>query len=314
MARRLRDSVVVITGASSGIGRATALRFASKGATVVLNARTESELRELASACERLGSRPLVLPADVTDEAAMKDLAQLAAGAFRRIDVWVNNAAVSLFSLFEESPPEAFRQVIETNLFGYVHGARAALPYFHQQGGGVLINVSSVFGTMGAPYLSAYVTSKYAIRGLSECLRQESRDSNIRVVTILPASIEPPVLSQAAHATDRALPPLEPLYPADRVARAIVRSAVRPKREVYVGSTRRRRQFLRPLTLPVRAPLSPARPSPAPGNLLAPVPPVVASGRWRDATYVRKGLLLGLLAVPVLLGWRWLAQGRGLFF
>ena len=222
--------IVVITGASSGIGRATALRFAAKGATVVLTARSESALRQLASECERLGARTLVLPADVTDEASLHELAQLAAGAFQRIDVWVNNAEESLFVSLKDTPPEAFRQQAETHLAGYLQGARAALPAFRQQGHGVLvINVSSVFGTLGASYQNAYATSKYALRGLSECLRLEGREAHVRVVTVLPATLTTPLLHQGASATHKRVKTLEPLYAADRIARAIVRSALHPR-------------------------------------------------------------------------------------
>jgi NAD(P)-dependent dehydrogenase (short-subunit alcohol dehydrogenase family) len=308
-ARRLRESVVVITGASSGIGRATALRFARKGATVVLTARSESALRQLASECERLGARTLVLPSDVTDEASQHELAQLATGAFQRIDVWVNNAEESLFVSLKDAPPEAFRQQVETHLAGYLQSGRAALPAFRQQGHGVLINVSSVFGTLGAPYQNAYATSKYALRGLSECLRLEGKGAHVRVVTVLPATLTTPLLHQGASATHRRVRTLEPLYAADRIARAIVRSALHPKREVYVSGVAPRSRLLRSLVqrLPDTA-------TPASSHRLEPDTPAPLSGHRRHATPLRTGLLLGLLAVPVLLGWRWLTHSRGFFF
>jgi NAD(P)-dependent dehydrogenase (short-subunit alcohol dehydrogenase family) len=311
-ARRLRDSVVVITGASSGIGRATALRFARKGATVVLTASNEAALQQLAVECTRLGAQALALPADVMDENAMKDLAQLAAGAFRRIDVWVNNAAESLFVRFEDTPPEAFRQLVEASLFGYVHGARAALPSFRQQGRGLLINVSSVFGTLGAPYLNAYATAKYALRGLSESLRKEGRDAHLRVVTVLPATLSTPLLKARASSSRRAAAPLEPLYAADRVARAIVRSSLHPKREVYVNGTGPRPRLLR--TLVRRRPFQAPPTHAAAGSRPVPASPSAVSMGERPRSPLRRGLLLGLLAVPLLLGWRWLAQSRGFFF
>lgn len=307
-ARRLRGSVVVITGASSGIGRATALRFARKGATVVLTARGESELRQLASECARMGARTLVLPANVSDEASMHEAAQLALGAFQRIDVWVNNAEESLFVSFKDAPPATFREYVETHLAGYLQGARAALPLFRQQGHGVLINVSTVFGTLGATYQNAYATSKYALRGLSESLRLEGRGANVRVVTVLPATLTTPLLHQGATATHKRVRTLEPLYAADRIARAIVRSAVHPKREVYVSGAAPRTRLLRSLV----------RRRTAPAPLLAGHPlasdPTVGSVLRSNTTPLRAGLLLGLLAVPVLLGWRWLSHSRGFFF
>ena len=131
--RRLRDSVVVITGASSGIGRATSLAFARRGATVVIAARRELLLKELAAECQRMSGLSLAVPTDVTDSTACENLARRAIESFGRIDVWVNNAAVTAFGRLEETPADASRQVIETNLLGCMHGARAALPYFREQ-------------------------------------------------------------------------------------------------------------------------------------------------------------------------------------
>jgi short-subunit dehydrogenase len=242
MPRKIADSVIVVTGASSGIGRATALEFAGKGGTVVLAARRADALREVADECERRGGRALAMPTDVTDEAQVQALAQRAIDTFGRIDVWVNNAAVTLFARFEEAPTEVYRQVFETNLFGYIHGARAVMPFFREQGSGVLINVDSVVASAPQPYTSAYVASKYAIRGLFECLRMElslEDDHDLHVCTVLPASIDTPLFQQAANYTGREVRALEPVYAPEQVAEAIVALAERPKREVVVGNAGR---------------------------------------------------------------------------
>jgi NAD(P)-dependent dehydrogenase (short-subunit alcohol dehydrogenase family) len=248
---RIRDSVVVITGASSGIGRACAFEFAGRGAAVVLAARREEPLEELAAACRKRTGLAVAVPTDVTDENAVRELARRTVEQFGRIDVWVNNAAVSLVGRFLEAPPEVFRQVIETNLFGYIHGARAALPYFHEQGRGVLINNATVFGRVGPPFLTAYVTSKFGILGFTESLRQEVRRDGIRVCAVLPASIDTPIFQHAANFSGRAVRPLDPVSSPTRVARAIVRCARHPRAEVVVGRGARRmlvaRLFLRPL-------------------------------------------------------------------
>jgi NAD(P)-dependent dehydrogenase (short-subunit alcohol dehydrogenase family) len=170
--RDLSQSVVVVTGASSGFGRATALGFAREGSALVLAARGEPPLHQLAGECEALGTQTLVVPTDVRVEAQVQALADRALERFGHFEVWVNNAGVIAYGPFRDVPSEVFRAVIETNLMGQVHGARAALAVFTRQRDGVLINMSSVWGRATTPDVSAYVTSKFAIRAFSECLRR----------------------------------------------------------------------------------------------------------------------------------------------
>jgi NAD(P)-dependent dehydrogenase (short-subunit alcohol dehydrogenase family) len=185
--RDLANCVVVITGASSGIGRAAAYLFADEGSRLVLAARAERPLNDVAAECERRGTRAAAVPTDVRDEDAVERLAQAAVERFGRLDVWVSGAGVMAYGHFEEVPAEIFRAVIETNLLGQVHGARSALRRFREQHSGVLINMSSVWGRVSAPDVSAYVTSKFAVRAFSECLRQGLRaEPNIDVATMLP--------------------------------------------------------------------------------------------------------------------------------
>jgi short-subunit dehydrogenase len=186
-----------------------------------------------------LGARALAIPTDVTQEDAMRELARRTIETFGRIDVWVNNAAVTVFGRFEETPTHALRRVIDVNLLGYVHGARAVLPYFREQNGGVVINVASQVAVMGEPFASYYVMTKFAIRGLGECLRQELRDTRIDVCTLMPAAIDTPLYQQGANYMGRAARPLKPVYDARMVARDIVRLARRPKRERYSGMSGR---------------------------------------------------------------------------
>lgn len=232
--------MVVITGASSGIARATALRIAELRGTLVLASRQENALRELANECERRGGGALAVATDVTSEEQVRNLADRAVATFGRIDAWVNAAAVTMLAKFEDAPPEAFRRILETNFFGSVHGARAVLPRFRQQGHGVLINIASVLGKVGSPYASAYVASKFAVTGFSESLRMELRDTpQIQVCTILPATIDTPLFQHAANYTGRAVQALPPVYTPGEVAQAVLTCIERPRREVTVGNVSR---------------------------------------------------------------------------
>ena len=236
MGRDLSQSVVVITGASSGIGRAAARMFAGAGSSVVLAARREQPLGQAAAECEEQGASALAVPTDVRDQGAVDRLATAAVDRFGRIDVWINNAGVTLFGSFEDSPPELWREVVETNFFGYVNGARAAVREFRRRGSGTLINNASVNARVGAPYVSSYVSSKFALRGFGECLRDDLRGDGIDVCTILPASIDTPLFQHGANYTGRAAKPLRPIVRPEHVAAAMVRCAKRPRREVVVGN------------------------------------------------------------------------------
>jgi NAD(P)-dependent dehydrogenase (short-subunit alcohol dehydrogenase family) len=229
--------VVVITGGSSGIGRATAHEFAKRRARLVLAARGSEGLAAAVEECRRDGAEVGPIGVDMADAGSVNELRRKAVEIFGRIDVWVNCAAVLMLGSFEETPPAAFRRVIETNLFGYAYGSRAALSQFRLQGDrGVLVNVSSLLGMTGEPYASAYVASKFAIRGLTACIREEMRDSpNIHVCTVMPAAIDTPIYQHAANHTGKGARSIFPVYDPYRVARAIVGVAEKPRREVVVG-------------------------------------------------------------------------------
>ncbi|MGH8910522.1 MAG: SDR family NAD(P)-dependent oxidoreductase [Egibacteraceae bacterium] len=206
----------------------------------MLAARDGRALYEVAAEREARGGSALPVVTDVADERAVWELARRAVERFERIDVWVNNAGVMAYGRFEDTPAEACRRVLEVSLLGQIHGARAALRQFRAQGSGVLVNVSSLYAKLTMPYVSAYVASKYALLGLSRCLRQEVRDAaGIHVCVVLPGVVDTPIFRHAANWTGRAVTAAPPIVDPQRVVRAIVRCARRPRPEISVGQTAR---------------------------------------------------------------------------
>jgi short-subunit dehydrogenase len=227
---------IVITGASSGIGRATALEFARNGDYLTLVARRKEALEELATECVRVGGKAIAVPLDVRNEEEVYKMAQQAQQTYGALDVWVNNAAVAMMGPFEETPMEDIKRLLDINVHGYLYGARAALRYFRKQGSGILVNVSSVVGLTGQPFSIAYTTSKAAIRGMSLCLQQEyAEEENIHICSVLPATVDTPLFQSAANYMGRAIKAMEPIVDAQQVADEIVRLVDHPKPEVIVG-------------------------------------------------------------------------------
>lgn len=308
MREQVREAVMVITGASSGIGRATAHAFAEQGATVVLAARRGDLLRTAERECIERGGRALPITTDITDAAQVEALARKTIETCGRIDVWVNNAGVGLFGRIDEVPLADYERVVQTNLFGCVYAARAVIPQFRQQGSGVMINVASVVGAVAQPYTSAYSASKWGLRGLGENLRMELLDTpGVDVCTVLPATIDTPFFQHAANFTGRAVRAMEPVYPAGKVAAAIVDLAQHPRREVTVGGTGRLFAFQHAVA-PAMAEKMMARQvesrhlaqSPAEdthGNLFEPMEEgATVSGGWQERAAVRGGTPVRALA------------------
>jgi short-subunit dehydrogenase len=320
MKRDLEHQVVVITGASSGIGHATAVEFAKRGANVVLTARSAEGLEHTADAAREFGGRVVVHPADVTKLGDMENLARLTYDRFGKIDAWVNNAGVFALGEFANMPDDVFRQVIETNFFGVVHGARAVLPYFRRQNRGVLINVGSEVSNFTIPYGSAYTASKFAVRALGSALRQELLDTNIRVCTVMPASIDTPLFQHAANFSGYAIKPAKPIYTPQMVGEAIANLAVAPQREVFVGPAGRQLTAFYKVAPAIQERVvarmveedhfedKPA--TNTPGNLFEPRGPYAQQGGWRRKERARMvassaSTISALVPLGVSLWWLW---------
>ena len=226
----LATSVVVVTGASSGIGHATALAFARESAHVVLAARGVAGLEAVAGECAELGAQTLVVPTDVTDAGAVEALARAAIERFGGIDVWCNIVGVGAVGLFDEVPMAAHRRVIEANLIGHMNGAHAVLPHFRARRSGTLVNMISIGGWAASPYAAAYSASKFGLRGFTEALRAEvSELPGVHVCAIYPTFVDTPGLAHGANYTGRRLRPPPPLLDPREVAGAIVRVARSPR-------------------------------------------------------------------------------------
>ena len=191
--------VVVITGASSGIGRETALRYARRRDRLVLASRTEGTLREVADECFAAGARDVVVqPTDIGEADDVQRLFDLAVDTYGGVDIAVQCAAVTAFGRFEDLPAEVFESIVRTNLIGAANVARCALARFRYCGDGDLVLVGSLLGEVAVPYQSAYVASKFALNGIVRVLRQENRGvPGVRVHGIYPGPVDTPVYGQS---------------------------------------------------------------------------------------------------------------------
>ncbi|WHY75098.1 SDR family oxidoreductase [Fictibacillus enclensis] len=237
--KKLKHQVVVITGASSGIGLATARMAASKGAKVVLAARNEAALQQLAEELRGKGCPAAYVVADVGKEEDVRKISDTALSEFGRFDTWVNNAGVSIFGKAMDVSTEDMKRMFETNFWGVVYGSRMAVKHFTERGvPGALINVGSLFGDRGAVVQSTYSAAKFALHGWTENLRMELEKDKapVSVTLIHPGRIDTPYNEHAMSYLDKQPAHIGMMYAPEAVADAILYAASHPTRDMFVGS------------------------------------------------------------------------------
>lgn len=272
---------VVITGASSGIGAATAEAFAAGGGRVVLAARNAEALETVAARCRAAGGEALAVPTDVADADAVAALADRARGFLGEIDLWFSNVGIGAVGRFHEVPVAAHRRVIEANLIGHLNDAHAVLPIFLEQERGTFVNMISVGGFLAAPNAASYAASKFGLRGMSQALRGElSRYPDIHICDVYPTVVDTPAINHAGNYVGKRFSPPPGVLDPRRVAEAVVRLADRPRNTTAIGApafVMKIAQFLTPnlsaavLDRTMGYALAKADPTPvSEGNLFAP--------------------------------------------
>jgi NAD(P)-dependent dehydrogenase (short-subunit alcohol dehydrogenase family) len=233
----VEEQVVVLMGASSGIGRETALRFARRGTKVVASARSEPGLHSLVEEIRGSGGEATAVVADTTEFGQVKAVADRAVEEYGRLDTWVHLAAVGLFATFAETTPEEFERVIDVNLMGQVYGAMAALPHLKREGRGALIHISSVEAKRSFPFHSAYGASKHGIDGFLEALRVELRHEGwpISVTQVMPGTINTPFFDKGRTKLGVKPVGVPPIYEPETVANIILYAAENPVRDLVSG-------------------------------------------------------------------------------
>ncbi len=233
----INQQVVSVVGASSGIGRLTALKFAKRGAKVVVAARSEAGLKSLVDEIQGFGGEATYIIADVSDFQQVKVIADKTVAEYGRLDTWVHLAATGIIAPFEKITPEEFERVVDVTLMGQVYGAMAALPHLKKEGRGALIHISSMEGRRSLPLQTPYSTAKHGLEGFLDALRVELQYEKlpISVTAILPATINTPFYNKVGTKLGVKPTGIPPYYQPEIVADAILYTAEHPMRDFIVG-------------------------------------------------------------------------------
>jgi NAD(P)-dependent dehydrogenase (short-subunit alcohol dehydrogenase family) len=228
---------VVITGASAGVGRATALAFARRGWNVALLARDPTGLESAGNEVDQAGGRALLIPADVADENTIFTASEQVIKHWGTIDVWVNNAMVTMFAPLADISPAEFRRITEVTYLGYVFGTMAALKHMRLRNAGTIVQVGSALAYRAIPLQSAYCGAKFAIRGFTDALRSELQHekSAIRITMVQLPAVNTPQFDWARNKMGRRPQPMPPIHQPEAIAEIIFRVSQEPPREFWVG-------------------------------------------------------------------------------
>lgn len=249
----IAQQVVAVVGASSGIGRETALQFAKRGAKVVAAARNQAGLDSLVAEIRQAGGEATAIVADVSDFEQVKAIADKAVEQYGRLDTWVQNAAVEIYASFEDTTVEEFRRVMEVNFLAHVYALKVAVPYLKQAGQGAMIHTTSVEAMRSLPLQSAYAASKHAVSGLLESVRVELMHDKVPVsiTEVQPAGINTPLFDKAITRLGMKPQGTPPLYSPKAVAEAILYVAEHPTRDIVVGDAGKMIALLQRLSPPL---------------------------------------------------------------
>jgi NADP-dependent 3-hydroxy acid dehydrogenase YdfG len=244
--KALNEQVMVITGASSGIGLCTAKMAAQQGAKVVLAARSEQTLKQIEQEIAGVGGQAISCACDVGDRSQVERVAQVAMEAFGRIDTWVNDAGVAIYGRLDEVSDEDSKRLFDTNFWGVVYGSIVALPHLKRQGG-ALINVGSEVSDAAFPMLGMYVASKHAVKGFTDALRIEIERIDrapVSITLIQPTAVDTPFDEHGRNYMDKAANLPTPMIEPEKVAEAILSAATKPTPNIKVGTMSKVNAFI----------------------------------------------------------------------